>query len=62
MVRDITGAAEPEAAAALAAAGGRVKPAVVALLAGVDAAAADRLLADASGRVRDAIAAAANPL
>jgi N-acetylmuramic acid 6-phosphate etherase len=61
MVRDVTGAAEPEAAAALAAAGGRVKPAIVALLGGVDAAAADRLLADAAGRVRDAIAAAKPP-
>jgi N-acetylmuramic acid 6-phosphate etherase len=58
MVREITGADESEAATALAAAGGRVKTAVVALLANVDAQTADRLLDAASGRVRNAIAAA----
>jgi N-acetylmuramic acid 6-phosphate etherase len=58
MVREITGADESEAATALAAAGGRVKTAVVALLANVDAQTADRLLDAANGRVRNAIAAA----
>jgi N-acetylmuramic acid 6-phosphate etherase len=58
MVREITGAAEPEAAAALAAAGGRVKPAIVALLGGVGPAQAEALLDAAGGRARAAIAAA----
>ncbi len=49
---DITGAAEADAAAALAAADGRVKPALVALLAGVDPAEAARRLAASGGRVR----------
>ena len=55
MVREITGAGETEAAAALAASGSRVKPAIVMLLAGVDAADADRRLDAASGRVREAL-------
>ncbi|WP_158746426.1 N-acetylmuramic acid 6-phosphate etherase [Acidisphaera sp. L21] len=57
MVQEITGADEPIAAAALAAAGNRVKPAIVALLAGLDAADADRRLEEAGGFVRRAIAA-----
>jgi N-acetylmuramic acid 6-phosphate etherase len=56
MVCEITGASEADAATALVAAGNRVKPAVVALLAGIDVAEADRRLAQAGGRVRDAIA------
>lgn len=56
MVQDITGAGADAAAAALAAADGRVKPAVVALLAGVDAEEAGRRLDQAGGRVRQAIA------
>ena len=56
MVQDVTGAGEDAAASALAAAGGRVKPAVVALLAGVDIAEAERRLARTSGFVRAAIA------
>ena len=55
MVQDITGAGPDAAAAALAAAGGRVKPAVVALLAGVGADEAERRLAQSGGRVRAAI-------
>jgi len=55
MVQEITGAGPDAAAAALAAAGGRVKPAVVALLAGVDADEAERRLAEAGGRVRAAV-------
>ena len=57
MVQDITGAEEGVAAAALAASGGRVKPAVVALLAGVDAEEAERRLARSGGFVRSAVAA-----
>ena len=56
MVQDITGAPEDAAADALAAADGEVKPAVVALLAGVDAAEAGRRLHRAGGRVREALA------
>lgn len=56
MVRTITGAGEADAAAALAAADGRVKPALVALLAGVDPAEAARRLAASGGRVRAALA------
>ena len=55
-VQAITGAGEAAAAEALALAGGRVKPAVVALLAGVDVREAERRLAAAGGRVRDAVA------
>ena len=56
MVCTITGATEDAAAAALAAAGGEVKPALVALLAGVDPAEATVRLARANGRVRAALA------
>ncbi len=56
MVRDITGADDTSAAATLQAAGGRVKPAVVALLAGVDVTEAERRLAESGGFVRQAIA------
>ncbi len=56
IVQTVTGAAPAEAEAALAASGGQVKPALVALLAGVDAAEATRRLARAGDRVRDAIA------
>lgn len=55
IVCDITGAAEPEAAAVLAASGGRVKTAVVAILAKVGASEAERRLVRAKGRVRDAL-------
>ena len=55
MVREITGAAEAEAATALGQAGGRVKLAVVMLLAGVGAAEAERRLAAVGGRVREAL-------
>ena len=55
MVQEITGADAPAAEAALAAAGGRVKPAVVSLLAGIDIGEAELRLDLASGRVRDAI-------
>ena len=56
IVCEVTGAAPEVADAALAASGGRVKPAIVALLAGVDTAEADRRLDRAGGRVRDAVA------
>ncbi len=56
MVCTITGAGEDAAAAALAAAGGEVKPAVVALLSHVDAEEAARRLARSGGRVREALA------
>ncbi|HEY0206841.1 MAG TPA: N-acetylmuramic acid 6-phosphate etherase [Acetobacteraceae bacterium] len=56
MVCTITGAGEDAAAAALAAAEGEVKPAIVALLAHVDAAEAARRLARSGGRVREALA------
>ena len=55
IVQEITGARADEAQAALAAAGFRVKPALVALMAGVDTATAERLLDTAGGRVRGAI-------
>jgi len=55
IVREITGAGEDEAVAALAKAGGRVKPAVVMLMAGVDAAEAERRLEAVGGRVREAL-------
>ncbi|WP_370462662.1 N-acetylmuramic acid 6-phosphate etherase [Mycobacterium sp. Marseille-P9652] len=55
IVRDAAGVDEGTATAALAAAGGHAKTAVVALLAGVDAAAAREMLDRARGRVRDAI-------
>nr|WP_231985301.1 N-acetylmuramic acid 6-phosphate etherase [Mycobacterium sp. E796] len=55
IVRDAAGVDEEAAAAALAAAGGHAKTAIVVLLAGVDAAEADRRLERARGRVRDAL-------
>lgn len=55
IVCGITGAEEAEAAPVLAAADGQVKTAVVALLAGCDAAEARRRLDNAGGRVRDAL-------
>ena len=51
-VCDVAACSEDEAAAALAAVGGRVKPALVMLLAGIDAAAAQRRLEAAGGRIR----------
>ena len=54
-VCEVAGVPEAAAAAALAAADGRVKPALVMLLAGVDAPGAERRLQAASGRLRDAI-------
>jgi N-acetylmuramic acid 6-phosphate etherase len=56
IVRDAAGVDEVAAAAALAAAGGHAKTAIVALLAGVDAAEAEFRLSGARGRVRDALA------
>lgn len=56
MVEQITGADEQASAAALAATAGRVKPAVVMLLADCDAGEAERRLDAAHGRVRDALA------
>lgn len=56
IVRGITGADEAAAAAMLAAANGQVKTAVMALLAGCDAAEAQRRLDAHGGRVRDALA------
>ncbi len=55
IVRDAAGVDEKSAAAALSAAGGHAKTAVVALLAGVDAAEARVRLDRARGRVRDAL-------
>jgi N-acetylmuramic acid 6-phosphate etherase len=55
IVATATGAPAVEAAAALDAAGGAAKVAVVSLLAGVDAAEAERRLADAGGYIRAAI-------
>ena len=56
IVRDAAGVDEEAATAALAAAGGHAKTAIVALLAGVDAAEAAVRLDRARGRVRDALA------
>lgn len=56
IVCGVTGVDEAEAARALAAADGQVKPAVVALLGGWDATEARRRLDAAGGRVRDALA------
>ena len=56
IVQEITGAEADLAAATLAEAGGRVKPAIVALLGGVDVAEAERRLGACGGRVREAIA------
>jgi len=55
IVRDAAGVDEVAATAALAAAGGHAKTAIVALLAGVDAAEAAVRLRRARGRVRDAL-------
>jgi len=55
IVRDAAGVDEDAATAALAAAGGHAKTAIVALLAGVDAAEAAVRLGRARGRVRDAL-------
>jgi N-acetylmuramic acid 6-phosphate etherase len=55
IVRDAAGVDEQAATAALAAAGGHAKTAIVALLAGVDAAEAAVRLDRARGRVRDAL-------
>jgi len=55
IVRDAAGVDEQTATAALAAAGGHAKTAIVALLAGVDAAEAAARLDRARGRVRDAL-------
>jgi N-acetylmuramic acid 6-phosphate etherase len=55
IVRDAAGVDEESATAALAAAGGHAKTAIVALLAGVDAAEAAVRLDRARGRVRDAV-------
>lgn len=56
IVRDAAGVDEESAIAALAAAGGHAKTAVVALLAGIDAAEAAARLDRARGRVREALA------
>jgi N-acetylmuramic acid 6-phosphate etherase len=58
IVRDAAGVDEETATAALAAAGGHAKTAIVALLAGVDAAEATVRLNRARGRVRDALGSA----
>lgn len=55
IVRDAAGVDEDTATAALAAAGGHAKTAIVALLAGVDATEAAARLEEARGRVRDAL-------
>lgn len=55
IVRDAAGVDEEAAAAALAAAGGHAKTAIVALLMGVDATVAAARLDRARGRVRDAL-------
>jgi N-acetylmuramic acid 6-phosphate etherase len=55
IVRDAAGVDEEAATATLAAAGGHAKTAIVALLAGVDVAAAAVRLERARGRVRDAL-------
>ncbi|WP_372494619.1 N-acetylmuramic acid 6-phosphate etherase [Mycobacterium colombiense] len=55
IVRDAAGVDEETATAALAAAGGHAKTAIVALLAGVDATEAAARLDRARGRVRDAL-------
>lgn len=55
IVQDAAGVDEQTATAALAAAGGHAKTAIVTLLAGVDAPAAAVLLQRARGRVRDAV-------
>ncbi len=54
-VQEVAGCSPEAAVAALAATGGRVKPALVMLLAGLDAEAAELRLLAAGGRVRDAV-------
>jgi len=56
LVREITGAGAAEAESALSEASGRVKPAVVMLLARVDKVEAERRLAQTGGRLREAVA------
>ncbi|MEB4210098.1 N-acetylmuramic acid 6-phosphate etherase [Mycobacterium sp. 94-17] len=56
IVRDVAGVDEKTATAALAAAGGHAKTAIVALRAGIDATEAAARLDRARGRVRDALA------
>lgn len=56
IVQEITGVTADDAGAALAASGFSIKPALVALMAGVDPQTAERVLNESSGRVRDAIA------
>jgi N-acetylmuramic acid 6-phosphate etherase len=58
IVAQATGASDAEVADVLKATGGEVKPAVLALAAGVDAATAARLLEDAGGHLRQALNAA----
>ncbi|OBK14998.1 hypothetical protein A5635_08920 [Mycobacterium asiaticum] len=55
IVRDVAGVDEQTAAAALAAAGGHAKTAIVALLAGIDAEQAAVRLKETNGRVREAV-------
>ncbi|WP_436405524.1 N-acetylmuramic acid 6-phosphate etherase [Mycobacterium asiaticum] len=55
IVRDVAGVDELTAAAALAAAGGHAKTAIVALLAGIDAEQAAVRLKETNGRVREAV-------
>ncbi len=59
ILREATGVTDDVATAALADAGWRTKTALVTLLGGVDASAADRLLAGHGGQARAALAAAA---
>jgi N-acetylmuramic acid 6-phosphate etherase len=54
-VQEVAGCTADQARAALDATGFRVKPALVMLLAGLDAGAAEQRLATAQGRVRDAL-------
>jgi N-acetylmuramic acid 6-phosphate etherase len=55
MLRRLTGADDAAIAAALAGTAGRVKPAVLVLRGGLDAGAADALLAACDGRLRTAL-------
>jgi N-acetylmuramic acid 6-phosphate etherase len=59
IVAQATGAPDDAIEEALTATGGEVKNAILTLLADVDAPTAARLLAEADGRLRDALAAAA---
>ncbi|GAA2912630.1 hypothetical protein GCM10020221_05500 [Streptomyces thioluteus] len=58
IVAQATGAGEAEVEAALGAAGGEVKAAILVLLSGVGGAEAERLLAEAGGHLRAALEAA----